>query len=96
MVDAFSDDLASVLSSSMHAPNSPLSITLSAVSLAVFGKTKGSETAISTSTEKYTQALGLAKQSFSNESQATSDEMLLTVMMLLQYEVWPYVLYPPD
>jgi len=87
LVDAVVDDVGSILHKSTQAPKSTLNLAITAVSLAVFGKTKKSEVALATSREKYTQALGSAKQSIANTSQATSDEMLLSVMMLASYEV---------
>ncbi|KAF2498473.1 hypothetical protein BU16DRAFT_295526 [Lophium mytilinum] len=86
LVDSVADNLGSVLNKPTHVQNSTLELAVLAVSLAVFGRTRRSGAALLTGQEKYTQALGLAKQSVASASKAISDETLMSVMMLASYE----------
>jgi hypothetical protein len=67
--------------------NSTLSLAVASVSLAVFGRTKASPAALSFGNDKYIQALTKTKTALGDASQVTSDQLILTVMMLNAYEV---------
>lgn len=63
-----------------------LDIAVSAVSLAIFGRTKSSKDALALGRQKYVQALSKTKSAVENLNEATTDPFLLTVMMLSFYE----------
>jgi hypothetical protein len=67
--------------------NSSLNSAIQAVSLAVFGRNQSHSTASSAATRKYVQALSETRLAILHPEQATTDQILLAVMLLNSYEV---------
>ncbi len=68
-------------------PTSALGLTTAALSLAIFSRTKATPAALVASTHKYIQALAKTKSSLEDMNQVATDRLLLTVMLLSNYEV---------
>jgi hypothetical protein len=67
--------------------SSSLTLAIHAVALAVFDQKKSNPDVFAASTAKYAQASSKTSLAISDPEQATSDQLLLTVMQLNSYEV---------
>jgi hypothetical protein len=85
-----------LLHTSPSSASSFLSLAIHAVALAVFGQQKINSVASAAAIEKYGRALSKTNLAIGDPEQATSDQVLVTIMLLHSYEVGTVQHTPPS